>query len=283
MTSDLESFYKNRRIVLWVEDTFTRAYLQTVWDDPDVQFLIGGGHENLRGITEDAHRRGLRHVFAVMDCDFRVSNRAQWLAPPENLRAYVLESLEVENLLLDASALAAASDKLGAHREAAELTARLAQHAGEMPAWMACRKVISDLSTARGISFPKHPKRSEIKNVQEAKDLILGSAWVTQTVPALSGLIAEQTVLEALQLAEGSYAADLASGRYLQRFAGKELLAPLKGYVFPSGEGARGAEDLAKVVAEQQRELGTVPREVGEILISIRTRLGMPPPMVVAD
>ena len=93
-------------INLWVEDEFTRTYISEVWNDPTVSFLIGGGHEGVQAVVKDAEESGFPNVFALIDRDFRQSNRQFWLDPGKTFRRFILRVHEIENHLLDARALA---------------------------------------------------------------------------------------------------------------------------------------------------------------------------------
>ncbi len=100
------SLYRGK-IHLWVEDELTRAYLSAIWNNPDVAFFIGGGNEGVQAIVKDAEQAGFSNVFALIDRDFRESNKANWMDPNKTFRTFVLSVHEIENHLLDASALSA--------------------------------------------------------------------------------------------------------------------------------------------------------------------------------
>ena len=93
-------------INLWVEDELTRAYLSAVWNSPAVAFFIGGGNEGVRAIVKDAEESGFTNVFALIDRDFRQTNKPGWSDPKKTSRTFVLPVHEIENYLLDAGALA---------------------------------------------------------------------------------------------------------------------------------------------------------------------------------
>ncbi len=76
------ALYNAAVIILWVEDLVTSAYLGELWQhDSRFKFYIGGGHESLTALVEDARRSGHRGVFGLRDRDFGPSNRARWAAP----------------------------------------------------------------------------------------------------------------------------------------------------------------------------------------------------------
>jgi hypothetical protein len=93
-------------LVLWVEDPLTRDYLDAIWTDPDIRFLIAGGNESIPTVVEGARSDGHAHVFGFIDRDFRTSNRARWANPASRVSVFIPEAHEVENYLLDVDALA---------------------------------------------------------------------------------------------------------------------------------------------------------------------------------
>ena len=93
------------QINLWVEDDLTRAYLSALWNDSAVKFLIGGGRDGVVAILRDAHDAGYTNVFGVIDRDHGRSNHGDWLKPSRTIRTFVLPRHEIENYLLDTSAL----------------------------------------------------------------------------------------------------------------------------------------------------------------------------------
>ena len=84
-------------INLWVEDALTREYLSTLWNDPSVFFLVGGGNEGVRAIVKDAEEAGFANVFGLTDRDFRPTNTSAWIDPLKTFRTFVLPVHEIEN------------------------------------------------------------------------------------------------------------------------------------------------------------------------------------------
>ena len=52
----------------------SRAYLDVIWNTTSVRFLIGGGHEGVQAVVNDAEKAGYANVFALIDRDFRQTN-----------------------------------------------------------------------------------------------------------------------------------------------------------------------------------------------------------------
>lgn len=105
-TALFPGFYRGA-INLWVEDELTRDYLRKVWqEDPAIVFYVGGGNEGITAVLKEAELAGLHNVFALIDRDFGITNRADWNNPAKTSRRFVGSVHEVENHLLDADALA---------------------------------------------------------------------------------------------------------------------------------------------------------------------------------
>ena len=93
--SDLDALYKNWPLVLWVEDETTKIYLDTLWQDPQIGFLVAGGWENLTAVLHPSPP----HVFGSRDRDFGHSNRARWANA--GVRVLRGDTFEIENFLLE--------------------------------------------------------------------------------------------------------------------------------------------------------------------------------------
>lgn len=126
---DIAALYKNRPVYLWVEDELTRTYLDAAWaPQGTIGFLIAGNSENVRTVVANARKEGLTNVFGLQDRDFGEGGSARWTPGVEVLR---LDSHEVENFLLDPTALAA-NILNSSKRSAEEIAKRLREEAGRM-------------------------------------------------------------------------------------------------------------------------------------------------------
>src|SRR5271166_1167558 len=131
-------------INLWVEDSLTTEYLSTVWSDPDVRFLIGGGNEGVRAIVKDAEEAGFLNVFGLTDRDFRPTNKSSWNDPAKTFRTFVLPVHEIENYLLDPDALST-SRLNNRSLSADDIEKRIEEAASRLCWWAACRDVLAEL------------------------------------------------------------------------------------------------------------------------------------------
>lgn len=270
----LAALYNATEIILWVEDLVTAAYLRELWGhDPLLKFYIGGGHETLKAVVEDARRSGRRGLFGIRDRDFGPTNRPRWSSPGE-IQFFVLETFEVECFLLDPAALAACRLNTGKRSEA-EIRARLDGRAGELLWWMACRRVIAQLREARHQAFPAHPKRNRINSREAAEKVLLENDWVKKTVPGLPGTVTAERLCDALTQAHAYYNGHHVAGTWPGVFSGKELVGELMSWVWTRrrpGDKNTAGEDLAKTVAQAQRGAGRVPAEMVELHTAIVAR-----------
>lgn len=266
----LAALYNAAEIILWVEDLVTAAYLGELWGhDPRLGFCIGGGHETLQAVVEDARRSGRRGVFGLRDRDFGPSNRPRWNST-DVIPFFALETFEVECFLLDPSALAACRVNT-ARRSEPEIRARLDARAGELLWWMACRRVLAELRDARQVGFPAHPSRTVVVSRADAEGVLLANPWVTTTVPGLPMQVEPARLCQALSTAHADYTRHLAAGTWPEVFSGKELIGELLGWIWTRGRPTDSSahEDLAKAVAQAQRAAGRVPGELADLHAAI--------------
>jgi len=264
---------------LWVEDSISRHYLQELWRDSAVRSLIGGGKEGVLALIRDAEENGYETVFALVDCDFGKTNYKSWTDPKKAFRRFVLPVHELENYLLDERALAQCDLNI-AKRPPSEIAKRMKARAREIVWWMACRKVIVQLRDAVLGHFMAHPKCPEVGDLAAAESYILGSVWYEQIPSRMRNIRGKGTVRTELREAHQHYSRDLVSGKWRKTFSGKEIFRAIRGYVYvPQGQGGAKSvldADLGKSVAAKQVDIARQPRELVELLTSLRRKAGLP-------
>jgi len=261
----LAALYNAAEIILWVEDRVTAAYLGELWGhDARFAMYLGGGHENLAAVVEDARRSGRGHVFGLRDRDFGPTNRPRWC--DANVVTLALETFEIECFLLDPPALATCAVNT-AKRSESQIRDRLHKHAAGLLWWMACRQVIAGLREARQQHFPSHPKRKKVTTEEDATTFLLGNEWVKETAPGLGNKVEPVQLCKALHKAYSEYAGHLAADTWASNFSGKEIIGELVSWIYTRKrpEGPAGLEDLAKAVAEEQIRTGRAPVELLEL------------------
>ena len=67
-STHLQRLLTERPLVLWVEDTITKAYLERIWqpDDSLFQILVAGGNDSVGAVVHDLRDQGYDHVFRGM-------------------------------------------------------------------------------------------------------------------------------------------------------------------------------------------------------------------------
>ena len=261
----LAALYNAAELILWVEDLVTSAYLSAIWQhDRRFKLYIGGGHENLAAVVEDARRSGRRGVFSVRDRDFGPTNRQRWGSP--DVVNFALETFEVECFLLDPEALAACRVNTAA-RTAAEFRDRLRQMAEALTWWMGCQSVLADLREARQQHFPSHPKRADVATQEAAEKYLLENEWVQTTAPGLGDRVEPERLRQQLDAMHTHYMLLLEEDAWQRHFSGKELLGELLSWFYTIGRprGSAALQDLAKAVAAEQLKSGRVPAELVEL------------------
>jgi hypothetical protein len=264
-------------INLWVEDALTREYLSTLWNDPDVSFLIGGGNDGVRAIIKDAEEAGFPNVFGLTDRDFRPRSKLGWNDPTKTFRTFILPVHEIENYLLDPVAL---SKSLLNNRglNSAAIQSLLQGAAGRLCWWAACRDVLAELNRRFRADFVRDPPCTLASQV-EAKSHICGASWFSK----LGTEVARMTQSDVDQLLADGYALaqnQLQDGTWLEQFAGKEIFrdigsricdrTALRGYNPTQSEFDVA---LAKDVAKAQVNSSSVPSDLTDLLEALKSRI----------
>jgi hypothetical protein len=270
------------QINLWVEDELSREYLSALWNDPGVAFFIAGGNDGVRAVVQDTDPADFPNVFGVIDRDFRPTNRARWTAPGGTFRTFVLPVHEIENYLLDPTALAASRlNTLG--QTGAQVEDHLRRAAGRLTWWAACREVIAELKRRFREEFVPDPGCGAVTDEAGALDHIVRSSWFARLAGECSRTT-EPEIRQLLAQAHTAALAQLAADRWRSEFAGKEIFRDvgsricdrtrLRGY-HPTP--AEFDIDLAKEVAAWQAANGRVPPDLADLLTALRQRIAVAP------
>lgn len=279
MASSVEALYKNAPLVLWVEDEDSQTYLGELWSTERVGLHIAGNGGAVAAVVRDARSLGHRHVFGLVDRDFGGTNRNRWIRPSDDLIVYKLASLEIENLLLDPTALAACDlNRLGKKpRTTDELARRMRSEAVNILWWMAWRRVMTDLRHERLHDFPKVPRRDSVQTRNETLALLLADPWLKREMLASGPGLTDDILKGRLDKAKEDFDSLLNGDGWIEVFSGKEIFRQIAGYVW-NGKGSAGRLDLVRSVAKAQMRLGRVPAEVTELLASLTQRTGLAGP-----
>jgi len=276
-TSDLPALYNSHPLVLWVEEEETRTYLATAWQDGDIKLLVAGGYANIDAIVKAAEKDKIPHVFGVRDRDFWRSNRARWSTDP-SLRVFTGDTFEIENLLLDATAMAA-SEVNTAEKDAVTLQAHLDALAAPLAWWMSCRKTIVHFRDATTKDSIEHPTRGAVTSRPIALSKIVGSPWWTTTLPGIGHTVTEAEADRLLDLHHQEYSSALQDGSWRTSFSGKEILGEMRSHMWTRNQeaGLGGKLRLFREIAVAQRALNRVPAELNELRAVLRARVDRPP------
>src|SRR5271166_1570816 len=225
-------------INLWVEDALTREYLSTLWNDPSVFFLVGGGNEGVRAIVKDAEEAGFAHVFGLTDRDLRPTNKPGWNDPSKTFRTFVLAVHEIENYLLDSSALSVSRFNNRGLTEP-DIRSIMETAASHLCWWAACREVVAELKRRFREAFVDDPPCT-LNSHSEARDHICNSPWFQK----LDTESARTKAPDVDQLLNDSYREAhnrLSDDSWRIEFAGKEILRVTGSQIFDRDFLKRGA------------------------------------------
>ncbi len=276
MASELSSLYKNKPVVLWVEDTLTREWLGALWQDGDIGILVAGSNNGVFAAVRDARGEGHGNVFGFRDRDFTGSNQASWLNPVKNPTVFIPEAFEVENYLLDFAGLAALGlSHNPMKRTASDLQSRAQARAAASLWWMAAKATVADAQVAIVGDFPapppltNPPRLNSIADAQASLEgLLLQGAWafrVKQWVPMLDAA----WIARRLTAHEATLQQQLSSGDWRWAWSGKEVFNAVAGHM------QTPVTDLAKGLAAHQRQALTVAQALLDLRTALRTRAGI--------
>lgn len=272
--SDLPAIYKARKIYLWVEDHETRGYLDVVWADPEIGLLVAGGHGNIHAIVKTSREEGFTHVFGLRDRDFGRTNHANWASPQTTVMTS--ESLELENLVLDAEAMADCAVNTSG-KVAADIEQDLLALASALPWWMSCRSVITEIHDRVLGDFIGHPRRGQVTTGPEAEGAIFGSSWWRDVLPVIDSRTTQEEVTQQLAERHTEYSAMLTDGRWKERYSGKELLGDMVSRLWTKKRPDKPRAAFIQAIGEAQRRMARVPREAVELREVLRDRMGLAP------
>jgi hypothetical protein len=253
---------------IWVEDALTSEYLQEVWHDPRLLFLIAGSSDSIDSAVSSARASGLGNVFGIKDRDFEAENSARW--NNRDLHVFIHPLHEAENLLLDEEALAAC-DVNNRGRTAAEIRERMQSRAASLLLWMTACQVIKRVRRTCLDDFLDRPRPAQLADLSAVFRWIVDAPWhrgfAERARQILDLAILEQWIAEA----HAAFVADIASGAWKESFSGKEILRDIRGFIYepPPSQRAPPSEydlDLAKSVGRWQAENRRVPPILGTLL-----------------
>ena len=268
----LSALYAAQPLVVWVEDEETRRVLTTAWAGESVAIYVGGGNETIRAVVENAWRSGLRHVFGVVDRDFGNSNSGGWQIPGDDLKVYVLESAEIENLALDPEALAACAYNTG-RRSKKEIEVRMMKAVAGMVWWMACCAALDTVRRQRNADFPTYPPQgAAVVDLASALQFIQGSRWFSQHASQLPSLATSDWLEAELESQRNHFYTALNDGTWKTEFSGKQIFDRVVEFVHTKGNGRDKKLELLQGVAQAQIDLRIVPQELLRLKASLFSR-----------
>ncbi len=262
-------------INLYVEDPVSLVYLKTLWNDPSINFYVGGGNEGVTTIVRIDREYGHPNVFGVVDRDYGASNRDRWQNP--NIRLFRLSIHEVENFLLVAEALA--SSRWNNVRLSADQIEALMFEAAQRRCWYeACRIVLGTIRSRFRENFIGDPPQ-DIADHTAAQRHLCESAWF-QNLDVYATQTTVATIADHLQKAHGQAASQLADGTWRQEFSGKEIFKDIASRICNRQQfgGVRSSEldnDIAQAVAEWQTANRQIPPDLIELRSLLRNRVGL--------
>lgn len=243
------------KVVVWVEDSLTEAYLSKLWQDPGVRLFVAGSAPTVEAAASDARKAGLKFVFGVRDRDFGKTNFSSWSDPVKELTVFRLPRHELENYLLDWQAISRCTENRRG-KKAREIEAEVKRHAEALDWWFATKVTLFELSTTLARGFPEDPGQARINSFNDAVAYVLKRNQWHQWVCKLPQTLLAQSRIESLLTKHQKLVhVALSNGKWADVFPGKELLGKAKAFIKTRPRGTKKGEDmidLAKAVADEQ-------------------------------
>lgn len=199
-----------------------------------------------------------------------------WAEP--QIRLFTGDAFEIENLLLDAEAMAAC-DANSSEKDAATLETELNALAQPLAWWMSCRKTIVHFRQTASSDFISHPKRGQMTSKPPALSAIVDSSWWTTVLPALGRTVTVAEATAGSMTIMHNTRRISRTGRGERPFPAKKILGDIRSRLWTRNQqsGPLGKLRLVKSIAEAQRTLNRLPDEVQELRTVLRTRVGSRP------
>lgn len=258
-----------------VEDEFTRLYLEQLWQDTYIAFIVAGSCSAVRPMIEMIRSHGHTLAFGVQDRDFRQSNQDNWNQRPP-VDVFILPRHEIENYLLDSDALHQIILNTR-NRARADIEQRLTTTANSMCWWMACRKVLTDLGMETCDQFPAHPSRQNVANQQQAETYICANPWVTGLEQKAHDLLRTASIRQRLNQAHTVFSNEANNNSWRRTFSGKEILNVAREYVYQNTGVPVTKQDWAIEIGRWQSANGAIPADLEQLHDELIDILTAPP------
>jgi len=250
MARDFERPTQYRAAInLYVEDSITLIYLKELWSDPAFAYFVGGGHEAVSLIVRVDQEAGHPNVFGIIDRDYGGSNLSKATNP--GTRVFRLSAHEVENHLLDASALA--SSRWNNLRLSVQEVENLLIQAAHQRCWYeACRLVLATIRQRFHEGFITDPPQ-DLRDLEAAQHHLCGSRWFLD-LKEHSDQTTETDVVALLETSHDQATAQTIDGTWRQTFTGKAIFEDIASRICDRQQfgGVKSAQlygDLAQAVA----------------------------------
>jgi len=264
-------------IIVWVEDALTEAYLNKLWADDQIRIFVAGSGPTVEAATTDARKAKVGNVFGVRDRDFGKTNVAVWTKYGREIGVYRLKRHEMENYLLDWSALAGCTENRRG-KKAGDIEAEVKEHAATLDWWLATRRTLYDLSTELTKGSPAPPGQTKIKTHDDAVAYILHhSKWYRRVCRMPETLLKEANINALLTKHQKRVHKAFNDGKWIELFPGKELLGKAKAFIKTRPKANAKSEDfinLALAVAEWQVKKGSQPPDLMTLRDCLIKRVG---------
>jgi hypothetical protein len=223
---------------------------------------------------------GFHHVFGLVDRDFGNTNQPQWGNRESGLEVFRPRAFELENYLLDWQALAGCQENQERHcRAQSDIAARAENQARKMVWWMSCGSLLADYHEELVGRYPPHPKIDTIQSQRDAEIYITTqNHWHGNLQEKVSRITNSTALSGELHSQYHHWNGQLNTSSWSCSFSGREIFRVVRGFILDVGQGTPSEKDtdLAKSVANWQRDNQRIPRDLQDLLQALKTRVGTP-------
>ena len=125
--------------------------------------------------------------------------------------------------------------------------------------------------------FPPHPRLIDITTTAQVEQYIITSLWFTQLTARATTWTTTGHVLSEAQTAEAANLTALVNGTWAIEFSGKEIVRPLRSYVYQPRTAGDHDSDFAKAIGEWQNANAQIPADLIQLRSVLRVKVGLPP------
>ena len=267
------------KYTLYVEDEITRRYLNALESNRKlVDVRVVGGCERVIGCLEDDFRSGVNNTFGIVDRDFDRQAKSGWCSTGAGMPFFCLPAHEIENYLLDFDIIAKFRCPGIDPQKPASHWQSIARTIAEGYLYsIVYNQILADVRREYLADYPSHLKLSsspargytaslageKIASEAELVNKLKTNDWLSTAANRSGRLFAPEALEQRVSEDIAYYRGLLGGADWVRAFPGKEMFRAITNSMSMSDVQWL---DLARFVAEIQREQSKVPQDIEDVL-----------------